>query len=377
MSPTDAQLLERLERHLREICETAAPPFQEALRSDLVASLWQACGLKVDVDELGDVVAELPGGEGPHVYLVAHLDTVFPAATDVRVRTLADGRLAAPGVSDNSAALAVLSVLAEEVMAGRIDKRPRLTLVASVGEEGLGDLRGARRVVADHAEAIDIWLAVDGGLGQVVTGAVGSRRLRATFRAKGGHAWGDRGAPSAIHALGDAVHAITRLEVPSDPASSLNVGEVRGGTAVNAIAEEASLLLDVRSVSPDTLALLLGRIEQRLLSVARRHGVGVELEVVGDRPAGRSADDALIELARASLLELGLSAKLAPSSTDASAAVPLGIPALAVGVARGGDAHRLSEWLDPTSMLQGLELLKVLLGRLAAADPTAAVQRQA
>lgn len=366
----DAQLLERLQAHVVRICETPAPPFAEGERSALVAEMWRGCGLEVAVDPLGDVVADLPGGEGPRVYLVSHLDTVFPAGTDVRVRRGDGGRLFAPGVSDNSAALAVLSVLAEEAMAGRLSARPRVTLVATVGEEGLGDLRGARRVVADHAERIDLWIAVDGGLGQVVTGAVGSKRLRATFRAKGGHSWGDRGAPSAVHALGDAIHAITRIEVPSDPPSSLNVGEVRGGTAVNAIAEEASLLLDLRSLAPETLALLVGRVEQRLLSVARRCGVGVEVELVGDRPAGESADAGLIEAARAALADLGVQARMAPSSTDASAAVPLGIPAIAVGVARGGDAHRLSEWLEPTSMLQGLRLLEALLARLVDREPS-------
>jgi len=358
-------LRDRLRDRLRTITEIAAPPFGEATRSGAIASLWRSLGLDVETDDLGDVVAALPGGEGPRVMLAAHLDTVFPAGTDVRVRELDDGRWAAPGVSDDSAGLAVLTVLAEEVVAGRAGRRPRLTLVATVGEEGLGDLRGARRVVADRAGSIDVFVAVDGGLGQVVSGAVGSRRIEARFTAKGGHAWGDRGAPSALHAMGDAIHALIRLEVPDEPRSSLNVGLASGGSSVNAIAERATLTVDVRSVDPDALALLVSRVDQRLRSVARRHQVDVALVGVGDRPAGRTADDALLASARAALTAGGVEPRFALSSTDANAAVAAGIPAIAFGVARGGDAHRVSEWVEPDSLLDGLQALERLLAELA------------
>lgn len=355
----------RLLSHLRAITEVAAPPFAEANRSAMLAERWRRIGLAVVVDDLGNLVAELPGGVGPSVMLVAHLDTVFPAGTDVRVREGEDGRWLAPGVSDNSAGLAVLSVLAEEALAGRVLRYPRLRLAASVGEEGLGDLRGARRLVADYRADTDVFVAIDGGLGQVVSGAVGSRRLEARYAARGGHSWGDRGSPSAIHALGDAIHAITRLDIPDQPRSSLNVGLVTGGTSVNAIAEAARMVIDIRSVASDTLALLLERVEQRLHSVARRHQVTLEIERVGDRPAGVSASPALIALARQALASVGLEAKIAVSSTDASAAVGVGIPAIAFGVARGGDAHRLSEWLDVGSLVVGLRALEALLEGLA------------
>ena len=360
----EIDLLTRLRAHLRAITEVPAPPFAEGARSAMLAERWRRIGLAVVVDDLGNLVAELPGGEGPRVMLMAHLDTVFPAGTDVRVREGDAGRWLAPGVSDNSAGLAVLTVLAEEVMAGRSQQIPRVRIAASVGEEGLGDLRGARRLVADYGAESDIVVAVDGGLGQVVSAAVGSRRLEARYRALGGHAWGDRGAPSAIHALGDAIHAITRLEIPDSPTSSLNVGLVSGGSAVNAIAEGASMVIDVRSLDPNTLAHLLERLEQRLQSVARRHRVTLAVEVVGDRPAGSTAGEGLIAAARAALASVGLTARVAPSSTDASAAVGAGIPAIAFGVARGGDAHRLSEWVEPDSLAVGLLALQRLLANL-------------
>jgi tripeptide aminopeptidase len=362
-APPD-DLLARLRAHLRAIAEVPAPPFGEGERSLAVAQRWRAIGLEVHVDDLGNLVAPLPGGHGPRVMLMAHLDTVFPAGTDVRVREGEGGRWLAPGVSDNSAGLAVLTVLAEEVVAGRLAAYPRVRLAASVGEEGLGDLRGARRLVADYGADTDVLVAVDGGLGQVVSGAVGSRRLEAKYHARGGHSWGDRGSPSAIHALGDAIHALTRLEIPDLPRSSLNVGLVQGGSSVNAIAEEAGMVIDIRSVDADTLGLLVERVEQRLRSVARRHRVTLALQVVGDRPAGATADPALIDAARAALVSLGLEARVAPSSTDASAAVASGIPAMALGVARGGDAHRLSEWVEPDSLALGLQVLQGLLARL-------------
>ena len=363
--PQEVALLERLRRHLRAFTEVPAPPFGESERSAAVAAAWRAAGLDVRVDELGDVMAELPGGEGPRVLLASHLDTVFPAGTDVRVRELDDGRWAAPGVSDDGSGLAVLTALAEEVAGGGGGRRPRVTLAATVGEEGLGDLRGARRVVAEHAGRVDVFVAVDGGLGQVVSGSVGSHRLTARFRARGGHAWGDRGAPSAVHAMGDAIHALIRLDVPSEPSSSLNVGVAGGGSSVNAIAESASLTLDVRSVDADVLALLVGRVEQRLRSVARRHRVELDVEVVGDRPAGRTADERLIVAARAALSRVGVEARVAPSSTDANAAVAAGIPAIGFGVARGGDAHRVTEWIEPDSLLVGYRALGHLLEELA------------
>ena len=361
----EARLLGRLKALLRAFTEVPAPPFAEAERSAAVAAAWRALGLTVEVDELGDVVAELPGGEGPRVLLAAHLDTVFAAGTDVRVRELEDGRWAAPGVVDDGAGLAMLTVLAEEAAAGRLGRLPRVTLAATVGEEGLGDLRGARRVVAARADRTDVFVAVDGGLGQVVSGGVGSRRLEARFGARGGHAWGDRGAPSAVHAMGDAIHALIRVELPDDPRSSLNVGLAVGGSSVNAIAEAASLTVDVRSVDPDALALLVARVEQRLRSVARRHRVELTLAVVGDRPAGRTADDRLLAAACAALARAGVEAKVAPSSTDANAAVVAGIPAIGFGVARGGDAHRVGEWVDPESLLVGWRALGYLLGELA------------
>jgi acetylornithine deacetylase/succinyl-diaminopimelate desuccinylase-like protein len=359
-----ADLDRRLRAHVKAIAETPAPPFAEGARGALVAEAWRRAGLAPVVDELGDVVVELPGGHGPRVLLAAHLDSVFPEGTDVRVREDGDARWSGPGIGDDASGLAVLVVLAEEVAAGRLEARPRLTLAATVGEEGLGDLRGARRVLADRAGRVDVFVAVDGHLGQVVDAAVGSRRIEARFRARGGHAWGDYGAPSAVHALGDAIHALTRVPVPREPRSSLNVGLARGGSSVNAIAEEACLTVDLRSLAPETLARLVAEAQRRLRGIARRHGVAVELRDVGERPAGRTADASLVAAARGALARIGREASVAASSTDANAAVAAGIPAIGFGVAVAGDAHRASEWLDPRSLVDGYAALGHLLAEL-------------
>jgi tripeptide aminopeptidase len=275
----------RLRERLRAITEVPAPPFGEAQRSAFVAAAWRAVGLPVEVDELGDVVAELPGGEGPRVLLAAHLDTVFPAGTDVQVRELDAGRWAAPGISDDAAGLAVLSVLAEEVVAGRGGRRPRLTWRP----------RSARRASATcaaragssptgAATSTCSWRSTV--LGQVVSAAVGSRRIEARFLAAGGHAWGDRGAPSAVHAMGDAIHALIRIELPPEPRWSLNVGLAGGGLVDQR--HRGARQPDGRSPQrrPDVLELLVGRVEQRLRSVGRRHRVEVDLVGVGDRRRG-------------------------------------------------------------------------------------------
>lgn len=348
----------------RRICEVAAPPFGEGERAALVAALWRDAGLAPRIDEIGNVVAEVPGGSGPTVVLAAHLDTVFEAGTDVRVRER-DGRWFAPGLGDNSASLGVLTAAAEAIAAGAWRSRPRLLLAATVGEEGLGDLRGAKALVASLAGRVDAFVAIDGHLGGVVHQGVGSVRFEARFEGPGGHSWGDYGTPSAVHALGDAIHALCRIEVPRSPRSSLNVGVAHGGTTVNAIAEEATCTVDLRSVDPDALATLAHEAERRVRSVARRHGVAISVRRVGERPAARGGNGALVAAAERALASVAIEAHRSASSTDANAAMAAGIPALCFGVYRGGDAHRAGEWVDPASLDVGLGALGALLRELA------------
>jgi tripeptide aminopeptidase len=350
-----SQLLELLKR----ICETPAPTFDETARGKLIYNLWQTAGLTPVTDEVGNIVAHLPG-RGRHILLAAHLDTVFDRHTDVTVKTCGE-RLCAPGIGDNSASLAVLTHYLFE----RDNLRhPTLTVAATVGEEGLGDLRGVRQLVQQEYDAV---IAIDGHLGTVVHESVGSRRFDFTLHAKGGHSWGDYPSPSATHALGDMIHALTHISVPSIPRSSLNIGQVKGGTSINAIAEEASFNLDLRSLEHATLEWLEREVFKRIRKVERQHRITVTSKQVGDRPTGVSDNAWLVDAARQTLEALGESCRVIASSTDANAAMARGIPAIAFGVYTGGDAHRLSEWLEPASLVTGYSALKDLLERLASA----------
>ena len=358
--------LESLIALLRSICETPAPTFHEEARGVLVADKLRRAGLEVERDGVGNIVAALPGGAGPRVLVAAHLDTVFSTETHVRVRGT-HRRLSAPGIGDNSASLSVTLRYAERVMADEEKApRPRLTFAATVGEEGLGDLRGIRELMASRAHAFDMVVAVDGHLGTIVDQGVGSKRYRATYRAQGGHSWGDYPSPSAIHALGDAIYALNAMTVPREPKSSYNVGQIQGGTSINAIAEEAFLTLDLRSVDAKVLAKLEHDALDRLRRAAERHRVRLELEQVGDRPTASVDNRALVAAAEAALEEVGVASRRVASSTDANAAMAAGLPAIAFGVYRGGDAHRVSEWLEPASLLVGYRALRALLKRLAA-----------
>lgn len=370
--------LQGLTELLRTICETPAPTFGEAARGELVAGLLLELGLSPETDAVGNIIASVPGGCGPRILLAVHLDTVFAAETDVRVRAV-EGRLAAPGIGDNSASLAVALFYLRELCVGASHAHPRLTFAATVGEEGLGDLRGIRALMKERAHAFDAVIALDGHLGALINASVGSKRFEATFRAKGGHSWGDFPSPSATHALGEAIFALSKLPLGEQPhrsyttgsytAGSYNVGQVWGGTGVNAIAQEAGFNLDLRSTDAGVLERLARDALSRLRKVADKHGVRLETRQVGDRPTAFVPNEGLVRAGQLALQELAVRPRIAASSTDANAAMAAGLPAIAFGVYRGGDAHRLSEWLEPASLPLGLQALRRLLSLVSALEP--------
>ncbi|BDG15672.1 M20/M25/M40 family metallo-hydrolase [Thermus brockianus] len=293
-----------------------------------------------------DGVGNVWAGEG-RVLLLAHLDTVLTPVSPKRVGE----RLYGPGVGDNSAGVAVLLSL---------PPLPGVVRGFTVGEEGLGNLKGARALV--EALRPQVVVAVDGYLPGVVDRALGSVRLRLRLRGPGGHAWGDRGNPNPVFALAEALAGLPPLVAGLE--ASLNVSGLKGGEAVNAIPEEAEALLEVRS--PDPL-LLEDRVEKALdlvADVARRHRVALSWEELGRRPAGTTATSGLLQAAEAALAAVGEKPLFQPGSTDASAAIERGIPALALGVYRGGGAHTQEEWVLPQSLWEGRTVLLAFLERL-------------
>lgn len=373
----DRQLLEKLEayysQHLEDmvqeniaVCEVAAPPFQEQARADYVARRWRELGLTdVFVDETPNVYADIRGqADGPTILVAAHLDTVFPAGTDVRVRR--EGHeLHAPGIRDNSTAVAALIQLVAGLRDLDLAFKGRLILVGTAGEEGLGDLRGMKAAMVRFGQEADMVIAVDGNLGSVIHEGIASRRLKVTVTTGGGHSWGDFGVASAIHALGRMIADISYLQVPKQPRTTYNVGVISGGTSINTIAQQAEMFIDMRSTCSESLA----KLEKQVRDILQLHtkDVSLQIEVVGDRPGGAlPSDHALVQLAKETLTALGLSPSSGPSSTDANVPLSQGVPAICIGVTHGRGAHRLDESLDirpiPKGMAQLTSLLQTLLG---------------
>ena len=341
-----------------------APPFGETTRSAHIARRFSEVGLDdVAADDLGNVVGRLKG-RGPRIMVVSHMDTVFPTGTVLQPR-IENGSIFCPGIRDNSTAVAnLISLAALAKQAGWVPPCD-LVLASSVGEEGLGDLRGMRRLMADWGGRLDAVVAYDGDLGNVVHGGVGSLRYKVTYHAAGGHSFGAFGNPSAIHGLATACARFCRIEVPKDPKTTFNIGTIRGGTSVNAIAEEAFALIDMRSVSQTELDRLNAQALRIFEETAAEFDCRLELEKVGDRPAGSMpADHPLAATAAAVLRDMGREPKFSSSSTDANIPLSLDIPAICIGSSLGRGVHTLGESMEIASVVPGLQQLVRLLSRI-------------
>ena len=340
------------------IQQIPAPTFDETQRGQYVQQRMRDLGLlDVDVDTVGNVYGRRAGkANGPGLLIAAHLDTVFPAGTDLTVRREGE-RIYGPGLGDNSLGVAALLHLAQAMQQHDIANSGDVWFVANVGEEGLGDLRGMRAACDRLGGQIAAAIALEGtGPDRVVHGGLGVRRYRISATAPGGHSWQNFGAPSAIHALVRLATRLTELEVPKEPRSSFNIGVIEGGTSVNTIAEHASLLLDLRSVEPAALGGLIAQVE-RIMAAAESDG-NFQIETVGDRPAGRAArEHPLVQTAAAAYAAAGIAVSFDSASTDANIPLSRGIPAVCVGVGDGENAHRLDEYIEPARVPQGMQAL--------------------
>ncbi len=353
---------EDLKSLLLEIAQTPAPTFAEGQRASFIASRWASFGLEPHIDAAGNVIAHLAGDSPFRLALAAHLDTVFDIGTNLEMK-LEGKRIVGAGIGDNAASLTVLTAYAQHL--AEHGAPCQIDLVASTGEEGLGDLRGAKHYLAQHAKQLDAFVAVDGYLGLLVNQAVGVRRYRASFSSEGGHSWGNAGNPSSIHGLAESIHELYKISVPLEPRSTLSVGTVSGGVSVNSIAASAEFLLDLRSLDSRTLEQLDNEARLAVQRGAKRAKVEHRLELVGDRPAGTTSNGHLMQAANAALESVKIQPRAVASSTDANAAVPHGVPAIGFGVYVGGNAHRLDEWVEPSSLAIGLTALEQLVLRLS------------
>lgn len=362
---------ERIVKDVITLTEIPAPPFGEERRAAAYLGMLRDHGLEeVEQDEIGNVMGLRRGfGNGGILVVAAHLDTVFPAGTDVRVRR-EGSRLYAPGISDDTWSLAVNLGFIRALDAAGIRTRDDILFVGDVGEEGLGDLRGVRHLFARsrHRDRIRAFLTVDSPeVDRIVAGGVGSRRYRVTFRGPGGHSYAAFGLVNPMYAMAEAARALAAVEVPKSPPTTHCVSIVSGGTSINAIPNAVTMEVDLRSAS----AAELDRLDARFLAIvdeavaaensARSINAGVitaEVQRVGDRPAGETPAGAPIrEFAAAAVAAEGYTPRFEFSSTDANVPMSLGIPALKVGAGgRGGRAHSLEEWLDvaPEESLRGM-----------------------
>jgi acetylornithine deacetylase/succinyl-diaminopimelate desuccinylase-like protein len=373
----EARAGEITEEQIR-ICTIPAPPFGERARAEYLCELFRGCGLmKAYLDAEGNCVALRPGrARRPLIVVSAHLDTVFPAGTDFTVRREGT-RLCAPGIADDGCGLAALVSIERALEECRIETAGSLLFVGTVGEEGEGDLRGVRHLLTggEWAGQVDAFLSLDGpGIERVTNAALGSRRYRVRYCGGGGHSWGDFGVANPVHALGRAIARLVSYPVPARPRTTFNVGRIEGGSGVNVIAREAAMDVDLRSESEDELRRLEAFFRRAVREAAddengaRRPGrlpLTLDLKLIGDRPSGATAEDALlVQVALEATRVFGCRPRLDCSSTDSNIAISLGIPAITIGAGgASGNSHTLDEWYDPRGRDLGLKrALLILLG---------------
>lgn len=357
------------------INEIPAPPFKEQKRAEYYLGRLKEAGLRdAYIDREGNVIAVRRGrGGGPKLVVSAHLDTVFPEGTDVKVREKG-GRFYAPGIYDDALGLTTLVTVIEQMNKGGLKTVGDVIFVGTVGEEELGDLRGVKALFRDMRD-IDGFISLDGvGMGRIVRHATGSHRYFINFKGPGGHSFAAFGLPSAIHAMGRAIAKMGDLRPPSDPKTTFTVGTVKGGTSVNAIAGDATMAIDIRSNGQQALlafeAQILAVIKEAVDEENRRWDakspITHEVKLVGDRPAGITAVDApIVVAAQAALRAVGVEKiALAASSTDSNLPMSLGIPAVTLSSAGAGSgSHSLNEWYTPVNNWLGPQ--NVLLTALA------------
>ena len=352
---------DRIVDDLIRLTEIPSPPFGEDARGDAYLEMLRAHGLTdVEKDAVGNVMGVRRGtGNGPLIVVAAHLDTVFPAGTNVTVRREGT-KLFAPGIGDDTRSLAVLLGFMRAMDAAGIRTTSDILFVGDVGEEGLGDLRGVRHLFHDgkYKDRIKAFFTVDSPeMTEICTGGIGSRRWRVVFRGPGGHSFGAFGLVSPMNAMAQATCELARVQVPAEPKTTYSVSVVGGGTSINAIPNEVWMEVDLRSAAPEELA----RLEARFLAVIEQAAEGenharsvaqgrvtVERTMVGDRPAGSTAlDSDIVRHATAAIAAHGFATSHVASSTDANIPMALGIPAIKIGSGgSGGRAHSLEEWID-------------------------------
>ena len=350
--------LQRWIKNSLKIQSIPAPTFHEAERSRFMREAFLALNLlEVTADEDHNVFAKIPGESKKPLIVTAHLDSVFPLDTDLQARRKRD-RVFGPGIGDNAVALAALLELASD----HADTIPPndIWLVANIGEEGLGNLLGMRKVIEKFGDEVLAYLVLEGmALGHVYHRGLPIHRYRLRAKTAGGHAWIHTGRASAIHQLCQLGASLSQIALPNEPRWSLNIGRIEGGTSINTIAPEAWMELDLRAENGETLESL----DKLVFDVVNGNAdtdVTIEAEQIGHRPTGElPADHPLILVACQALHESGIrDCLLETGSTDASVPLSLNLPAICIGLTYGAGAHSLEEYIDIQPLRLGYRALR-------------------
>jgi len=378
---------DRLVEEIIKLTEIPAPPFKEAERAKAYAGMLKDAGLgDVEIDAEGNAMGVYRGtgpADGPMVMIAAHLDTVFPEGTPIKVRR--DGtRLFAPGIGDDTRGLAVLLAYARAMKESGIKVRQDIVFVGNVGEEGPGDLRGVRYLLTKgkYKDRVKAFFSMDGtDAARIVVGGVGSKRYRITYKGPGGHSYSAFGLVNPMVAMSQTVVDFYKIPVPTKPKATYSASVTGGGTSVNSIPNEVFMEFDMRSESPEELA----KVEKAFLAIVPKSVEGensarstkegkvtADIRLIGDRPAGQTATtEQIVRNAEAVVRAKGLTPKPSFSSTDSNLPMSLGIPAVTIGSGGLGDrSHSLDEWID-VEKSKSLEGASIGLGILLA---TAGIQ---
>lgn len=361
-------------KELKEMVLVHGAPFKEReKRSPMYKEKLEKYGAtEAFIDSHDNAFGYLRGGKGPVVVVEGHLDTVFPESTPLKI-TEKDGKIFCPGIGDDTAGLAGVLALLRAVKHAGLEPAGTVMFGGTAGEEGEGNIRGIKGLLDDHKDISAVISVEPGPVGNIVFGAVGSRRYEFVFKGPGGHSWSKYGLPSPIHAMGRAIAKMSEVTTPETPKTTYTVGIVEGGTSVNSIALEARMKLDMRSISEEEL----GKLEKIMLklvdeAVAEENAfreksgakITVDKNIIGDRPAGDQPSDApIVQGIWSAIAATGAEPKLLPaSSTNANAAISRGIPAvvLRTGGEAGGE-HALEEWFSPEGSQQGVKTSLLLL----------------
>jgi acetylornithine deacetylase/succinyl-diaminopimelate desuccinylase-like protein len=369
---------DRFMSEIVQLTEIEAPPFKEEKRAKVYLEMLRQHGLaNVEIDAEGNVMGIRKGtGGGPLIAIAAHLDTVFPQGTDVKVKK--KGTVwSAPGIGDDTRSLAELLSILRAMEAAKIQTKSDILFIGDVGEEGQGDLRGMKYLFqkGPYKGRISAFMSMEGGASDRLTNAgVGSKRYRVTFKGPGGHSYGAFGIVSPAFALGNAIAKFGQLQVPSHPKTTYSVGVIGGGTSVNSIPFESWMEIDMRSEAKaelDDLAekfigLMHDAVDEENRTRDTSQGkIELKMELMGERPSGEtSLDTPLVQSVSAAIKGFGMTPSFSSSSTDSNIPISLGIPALTIGAGgRGGRSHSLDEFIDveKTSAVKGVTVSLAIL----------------